>query len=141
MQHRRARGEDLRLAHDARRARGVAERLAGALARELQDRRFGRGMRIVDADVQQEAIELRFGQRIGAFLLDRVLRRHDQEQRRQRIRVAADRDLPLGHRLEHRRLHFRRRAVDLVGEDQVVEDRAALELEASRSAGDRSRCR
>ena len=108
------------------------ERFACAFARELQDRGFGRGVRIVDAHVQQETIELRFGQRIGAFLLDRVLRRHDEEQRRQRIRVAADRDLPLAHRFEHRRLHLRRRAVDFVGEDQVVEDRAALELEGRR---------
>ena len=48
------------------------------------------------------------------------------------IGVAADRDLPLAHRFEHRRLHLRRCAVDLVGEDQVVEDRPALEFEGRR---------
>ena len=37
--------------------------------------------RIVDADVQQEAVELRFGQRIGAGLLERILRRQHEERR------------------------------------------------------------
>ena len=36
-------------------------------------------VRIVDVDLHQEAVELRFGQRIGAFLLDRVLRREHME--------------------------------------------------------------
>ena len=35
---------------------------------------------ITHLDVQQEAIELRFRQRVRAFLFDRVLRRHDHEQ-------------------------------------------------------------
>ena len=35
--------------------------------------------RVLDDDVEHEAIELRFGQRIGAFELDRVLRREDVE--------------------------------------------------------------
>ena len=38
---------------------------------------------IVDIDLQQEAVELRFGQRIGAFLLQRVLRRQHVERRGQ----------------------------------------------------------
>jgi hypothetical protein len=79
--------------------------------------------------VQQEAIELRFGQRIRAFLLDRVLRRHDHEQLRQRIGHGADGDLPLAHRLEQRRLHLGRCAVDLIGEHEVVEQRALAEHE------------
>ena len=41
----------------------------------------------------------------------------------------ADRHLPLLHHLEQRRLHLRRRAVDLVGEQEVAEDRAELGLE------------
>ena len=37
------------------------------------------GRRILDDDVEHEPIELRFGQRVGAFLLDRVLgREHEQ---------------------------------------------------------------
>ena len=42
---------------------------------------------------------------------------------------VADRHLPLLHHLEQRRLHLRRRAVDLVGEQEVAEDRAELGLE------------
>ena len=50
---------------------------------------------------------------------------------RQRIGLAADGDLALAHRLEQRRLHLRRRAVDLVGEQHRMEDRAGLEFEAA----------
>jgi len=39
------------------------------------------------------------------------------------MRLAADRYLTLLHRLEQRALHLRRRAVDLVGEKEVGEDR------------------
>src|SRR5689334_579064 len=35
--------------------------------------------RVADANVEQESVELRFGKRIGAFLLDRVLRRQHEE--------------------------------------------------------------
>ena len=35
--------------------------------------------RILHHDVEQKAVELRFGQRVGALLLDRVLRRQDKE--------------------------------------------------------------
>ena len=44
----------------------------------------------------------------------------------------ADRHLPLLHHLEQRRLHLRGRAVDLVGEQEVAEDRALLGVEAAR---------
>ena len=47
------------------------------------------------------------------------------------IGVAADRDLALAHRFQQRRLHLGRRAVDLVGEQQRMEDRAGLEFEAA----------
>ena len=39
---------------------------------------------IIDEDVEHEAVELRFGQRIGAFLLDRVLRGQHEERIGQR---------------------------------------------------------
>ena len=35
---------------------------------------------IADIDLQQETVELRFGQGIGAFLLQRILRRQHMEQ-------------------------------------------------------------
>jgi hypothetical protein len=71
-------------------------------------------------------VDLRFRQRIGSLLLDRVLRGKDQERRRQWERLVADRHLMLLHRLEQRALHLRRGAVDLVGENDVGEDRPAL---------------
>ena len=47
----------------------------------------------------------------------------------QREGLAADRDLALGHDLEQRRLHLGRRAVDLVGEQEVDHHRAELDVE------------
>ena len=79
---------------------------------------------IVDEDVEHEAVELGLGQRIGAFLLDRVLRGQHEERLGQRCRVPPDGDLVLLHRLQQRRLRLGRRAVDLVGQDHVGEDRA-----------------
>ena len=62
-------------------------------------------------------------------MLDRVLRRGDQERVGQRPGDAVGGDLALLHRLEQRGLRLRRRAVDLVGEQDVREDRALAELE------------
>ena len=44
----------------------------------------------------------------------------------------TDRHLALLHHLEQSALHLRRRTVDLVGEEEVAEDRAFLGVEASR---------
>ena len=44
-------------------------------------------------------------------------------------RLLADRDLPLLHDLQQRRLDLRRRAVDLVRQQEVAEDRSQLDLE------------
>ena len=38
-----------------------------------------RSRRVVDDDVEHESIELRFRQRIGPFLFDRILRREDEQ--------------------------------------------------------------
>ncbi|KAG1085500.1 hypothetical protein G6F40_014186 [Rhizopus arrhizus] len=81
--------------------------------------------------MHQEAIQLCFRQREGAFLLDRVLRGHHQEQRRQRIGVASHGDLAFAHRFQQRRLHLGRRTVDFIGQQDRVEDRAGHELEAA----------
>ena len=45
------------------------------------------------------------------------------------MRNAVDRNVPLLHCFEHRRLGFGRRAVDLVGKDQAGEDRASFQVE------------
>jgi hypothetical protein len=85
--------------------------------------------RVVDRELQHEAVDLRLRERIRAFLLDRVLRGEHQEGIVERIGMLADGDRVLLHGLEQRRLHLGRRAVDLIGQDDVREDRAALGLE------------
>ena len=82
--------------------------------------------RIADLDHQHEAVDLRLGQRIGALLLDGVLRGHDHERVGQRIALFADGDLPLLHRFEQGALHLGGGAVDFVGQHEVGEDRAEL---------------
>ena len=105
----------------------------------LGDRRLGAhpvddlalllGGRVVDEHLHEEAVALRLGQRVDALGLDRVLRGEHEERVGQRVGDAADGDLPLGHDLEQRRLHLGGGAVDLVGEHEVGEDRAELDVE------------
>src|SRR4029078_6252814 len=59
--------------------------------------------------------------RICAFLLDGILRREHEERSFERVTDASNRNLVLLHRLEERGLRARRRAIDLVGEDDVRE--------------------
>ena len=87
---------------------------------------------IVDHHVEHETVELRLGQRIGAFHLDRVLRGQHEERLRQRIAHARRRDLMFLHRLEQRGLRLGRRAVDFVGQNHVGEDRSVHEMHACR---------
>ena len=97
--------------------------------RPLHDRQFFGPRRIADDDVEHEPVELRFRQRIGALLLDRVLRRQHEERLRQPIGLPGRGDVVLLHRFEQGRLRLRRRAVDLVGQDHVGEDRPRQEDE------------
>ena len=53
-----------------------------------QDAPLGVAVGIADVDLQQEAVELRLGQRIGALLLDRVLGRQHVEGLRQVVALA-----------------------------------------------------
>ena len=71
--------------------------------------------RIAETEPHEEAVELRFGQREGAFVIDRVLRGDDEERRFERVGLAVGGDAPLGHRFEQGRLRARRGAVDFVG--------------------------
>ena len=88
---------------------------------------FGVGGAVVDQDFEQKAVELRFGQRIRALELDRILRGDDQKHGRQRHALALDRHLVLLHRFEQRGLGLGGGAIDLVGDDDVGEDRPAPE--------------
>ena len=76
------------------------------------------------ADQEHEPVELRLGQRVGAFLLDRVLRGQHEERRVERETCPTTVTLLLLHRFEHGRLGLGRGAVDLVGQHDVGEHRA-----------------
>ncbi len=84
---------------------------------------------IAHEDLEHEAVLLGFGQRIGAFLLDGVLRRQHEERIVEAMPHPADGDLALLHGFEQGGLGLGRRAVDFVGEDDVGEQRAREELE------------
>ena len=87
--------------------------------------------RVAEARPEQEAVELSLGQRIRPLVLDRVLGCEDEERALQGPRDPVRRHLTLLHRLEQRGLRLRRGAVDLVGEEEVREDRAGAELEVA----------
>src|SRR5262245_7641601 len=90
---------------------------------------------IVDVDLHQEAVELRLGQGIGAFLLDRILRREHVEGARNVVTIAGNRHVVLLHGLQQRGLGARACAVDFVGHQQLPENRARDEAKAALSAG------
>jgi hypothetical protein len=83
---------------------------------------FQRG--VAHRELEDEPVHLGFGQRVGALLLDGVLGGEHQERVRQRVGLVAERDLAFLHRFQQRGLHLGRRAVDLVGEQDVAEHRA-----------------
>jgi hypothetical protein len=91
---------------------------------------------IADFDVDHETIKLSFGQRVCSFLLDGILRGQDKERQRQRERAPSGSNFVLLHGLQKRRLSFRRRTVDFVGQQNIREDRALEKLKAP-SAGAR----
>ncbi len=81
---------------------------------------------VTDVDGKHEPVELGFRQRIGSFLLDRVLRGHHEERQVERIGLARTGHLVLLHGLKQGGLGLGRRPVDLVGQDDVRKDRPAL---------------
>ena len=90
---------------------------------------------VADVDLQQEPVELGFGQRIGALLLQRVLGGQHVERRRHVMALSGDGDVVLLHGLQQRRLRLGAGAVDLVGHQELGEDRALDEAEAAAAAG------
>ena len=80
--------------------------------------------RIIDFQFEHEAVHLRLGQRIGAFLFDRVLRGENQERRRHLISGSGDGRLPLLHTFKQCALDFCRCAVDFIRQNQVCENRS-----------------
>ena len=107
----------------------VERRGRDAVMREPQHRGLVGRVRIADVDLGEEPVELGFGQRVGALVLDRILRREHEKRIGERVRLPVDRHLVLLHRLQERGLRLRRGAVDLVGEQQVGEHRPPAEDE------------
>ena len=91
--------------------------------------------RIRHVDAEEEPVQLGLGQRVRTFLFDGVLRGDDEERVGQRIGLLADGDLAFLHRLQEGRLGLGRRAVDLVGQNDVGEDRALDESELAPAVG------
>ena len=102
-------------------------------------------------DAHEETVELRFGQRKRADLMLRILRRHDEKRRGQRVRHAIDRHVRLLHRFEQRALRLRRRAIDFIDQHDLrkqwtgmenksllfaVEDRIAHNVRRQQVAGE-----
>jgi len=78
---------------------------------------------VVHDDLEHEAVELRLGQGIRPLLLDGVLGAQDQEGLLQRVVLTRDRHLVFLHRLQERGLRLGGRAVDLVAQQDMPEDR------------------
>ena len=91
--------------------------------------------RILDHDVEHEAIELRLGQRVCALLLDRVLGGQYEEWPLEVEPDTVDRDLVLLHDLEQGGLRLWWRSIDLVGQDDVGEDRPLDEADDALARG------
>jgi hypothetical protein len=96
----------------------------------VEDLELPLAFRIAHRQAHHEPVELGLGQRVGAFVLDRVLGRDHHERPFKCVSGAVDRDLPLLHALEQRGLRFRRRPVDLVAQDDVRKHRPLPEPEA-----------
>jgi hypothetical protein len=82
--------------------------------------------------VQHEAVQLRLGQLERAGLFDGILGGNHQKRHRQFERLAADRHFAFLHRFEHGALRLGGGAIDLVGQQQVGEDRPLLHAELAR---------
>ena len=90
---------------------------------------------IADDQLEHEAVELRLGKRVGPFLFDGILGRHDEERLLEPVDHAADGDGVFLHRFQERGLRFGRRAVDFVGQDDLREDGPALKFEFATAVG------
>ena len=122
---RRCAGHELFCGH-----RRLRPRFLGASGVE-QDLSFGGAIGIVDVDLHQEAVKLRFRQWIGALLFERVLRGEHVKRPRQIMARAGDGDVLLLHGLKQRRLGTRARAIDFVGHKKLSEHRAREKAEAA----------
>ena len=107
----------------------IGAELGGRHGGAVEDADGGRVVGVPERRAHHEAVELRLGEPVGAGLLDGVLRGEHEEGDADLPRDAVDGDAALLHDLEEGGLRLRARAVDLVGEHDVREDRAGVELE------------
>ena len=84
---------------------------------------------VIETVAEHEAIELGFGEFEGSRLLDGVLRRDDEEGCWEGEGFAAEGHFSLLHRFEKSSLDLGRCAVDLIGEEEVGENGAAVGAE------------
>ena len=87
---------------------------------------------VINANLEQEPVELGFGKRIRAFKLDRILRREDGKEPRQLVALSIDRDLVFFHAFQQSRLRPWRHAIDFIDEQQIREHRSLVKLECAR---------
>ena len=92
---------------------------------------FRFAVRISDIDLQQKAVELGFGQWIGAFLLEWILRREHMEGARKIVALSGNRYVTLLHCLQQGRLCARARTVDLVSHQKLTEHRTLDEAKGT----------
>ena len=105
----------------------LRDRFAPALVD--QDLAFDFQRDMSQRETDPEAVELGFGEGIGAVVFQRVLRGDAEERRGEGPGLAIDGDLSLGHCLEQSRLGAGRGAVDFVGDQHIGEDGPGIEPE------------
>ena len=93
---------------------------------------FGFRIRIAQGQAQQEAVQLRIRQWIGAGQVHRILRGDDEERVGEGTGRAIQGDLVLGHGFQQGALGARRRTVDFIGQQHMGEHRTGMELELPR---------
>ena len=94
-----------------------------------QHRFLGSLVGVADVHADHEPVQLVFRKRVSPLELVGILRRQYEEWAVERVGLPLDGNLPLHHRFEQRALRARGRAVDLVGQQDLREDRAGPELE------------
>ncbi len=95
----------------------------GRMAMQLEHGHLAVIVRITHLYFQEKAIQLRLGEAVNAFLLDWVLGGQHHERLRQRQRRALYCHLIFLHGFEQGGLRFGGGAVDLIGQQDLAEDR------------------
>ena len=97
---------------------------------------FLMGLRIINPDVEHEAVQLRFGKRIRSFLFDGVLGRQNKKRCVQCIGFVACGYSFFLHGFEQGGLGLGRCPIDFIGEEQIAEDGATNEAKLLFAGGD-----